>query len=1424
MLTRRFYIVFFLLLNLTFFAFSQIVKTAPFTNYKLESRNPKFIAKPFQNRIFVEEQGQFRKLVDEKNIQIPGKILYGIDNAEFMIFFTSNGFSLVFSETEKIKRKKREEKEEEDEEGLKTTWEVINVEWLNANSTVSVFANDKVNDYNTYGPYKDKTQYNNVAGFNKLNYTNIFDGVDAEFELPKEGGLKYKFIVHAGNKVPSIALKINNSRRLFLDKENNLHIEGKLNALIDKAPNAFINKTEIPIKYELKNNVVTFVTQLDAGTPLLSDLIIDPWIIDPLIPAANKAYDIQEDSLGNVFVYGGNASSSSQLQKYDALGNLQWTYNTSHMYYGDIAVANSGSIYLLVGIPGQIIKLNPSGAVIGTGPNGSEYWRLAFNKSKTILALGGNFAGGSLARLDTASLAVTDIIAYDPDIFAMATDCNGDIYSLGTYSTHTLRKTNADFTPAVSALSGYAIWASGNNYVPWAGTNSVTVNGPYVYIYDGIQLRRFWKNTLTFIDNVNVPNGLSEGCSGIAFDYCGNIYAGTLSSIEKYDMNLNHVASIPTAGNVFDLLLSGQGDILACGDGFVANLGPTCPQPPQLTVSDTSFDASCKPGSAILFASGGTAPYSYFWPQVNQSSDTVTALLAGTYTYIVNDVFCQSVQDSVTINQLPLLQISDATVVKETCLNRLDGNATVNFTGGRAPYSFLWNTAPVQTTQTAVGLSAGVYLVTVVDADSCWDTLSVIVPRNPNPIADFSTVFKCQGTPNQFSDSSTTIAGSIVQWNWDFGNGGSADTNQNPTYTYPLAGDYNVTLIVENNFSCIDTVTKIISVYYNPVANFTVQDVCFYDSVFFTDSSLIHTSASISSYVWIFNDGSPPNTSQHPTHYYTSHGVYNVTLLVTTNQTCSNAINKTVNVFDPPSSNFTFNNTCLFDSAIFINISQNPTLGTIATWEWNFGDATPVNISTISPSHLYSNYGTYQVTLITRSSNLACADTLVDSIDVFPMPIAYFAANNICLGDSISFIDSSTVSNNNTINHWQWNFGDGSPIDTLQNPVYEYLNYGTYDVTMMSITDKGCADTINQAFDVHPLPTANFVSSNVCLGFVSSYNDLSTIPTNTTNDNIVSWIWNFDDNSSTITTQNTSHTFSAVGAYDVKLKITSSFGCVDSITHTTVINPNPQVNFVASDTIGCEPLCVNFSDVSTIVSGVNNNWSWNLGNGTIINNTNAFNYCFDNDSLFNPKNYTITLTVTSDSGCVTTLVRNHHIIVNPLPSANFMVMPITATITDPVITITNLSTGANNWYWNYGDTDTSTLSIPAPHTYADTGHYLVQLITTTLLGCSDTTYQTVVIEPDFMFYIPSAFTPDEDDVNDSFIGKGSFISSFEMFIFDRWGNLIYKTDDLNKPWDGRVNNGAEIAPQGVYVYSFNIIDFKKIKHQYKGVVTLLRKE
>jgi gliding motility-associated-like protein len=304
--------------------------------------------------------------------------------------------------------------------------------------------------------------------------------------------------------------------------------------------------------------------------------------------------------------------------------------------------------------------------------------------------------------------------------------------------------------------------------------------------------------------------------------------------------------------------------------------------------------------------------------------------------------------------------------------------------------------------------------------------------------------------------------------------------------------------------------------------------------------------------------------------------------------------------------------------------------------------------------------------------------------------------------------------------------------------------------------------------------------------------------------------------------QNTSHLYTVADSFHVHLFVVSKFGCKDSLTKTSVVNPNPTVKFKAIDTIGCEPVCVSFQDLSIIATGGLIQWSWDPGDGSPISHLQNFVHCYHNNDIFKPDTLSISLTATSDSGCVSTGFRNDYITVFPNPTADFTALPKTTTIIDPVISFTDLSTGVNFWKWNFGDHDTTSQHNPSPHTYQDTGTYTITLITSTKYGCFDTANQSIFIDADFVFYVPNAFTPNDDGINDTFSGKGIFITKYEMMIFDRWGNLIFFTDDLNKPWDGKANFGSEIAQMDVYVWKVTLTDVFNRVHKYMGRVTLVK--
>lgn len=1417
-----------------------------------QTERKQILIKPLENKVFIKEQGQFSRIARELKTPLPEPVLYGVENGEFNAYFTKNGIIFQFPERRNIEEKDRKKKEGETEEKtVETTWHTSQMLWLNANASVELISEQKVSEYYNYGGLINESTINFVPAYKKLRYVNLYPGVDAEFELSEEGGIKYKFIIQPNVIVPEIAFKWEGINTINTDEKGDLHIRSKFDPLslnpewqlIDHSPNAFTSSSHIniPVKYGVAGNIVQF----QFSSPTVSSpegIVIDPWVTNPNYPGLNRAYDIQEDSIGNVFVHGNYSQSSSSnsyyVQKYNPLGALVWTYQTYSQFLGDIAVDNPGNVYIIGGYPvGKRQKLDSTGVQQWVFAGLCEEWRLAFNYSKTTLAICGYFVNpgnNNLAKLDMATGAISDQIAYSEETRSISTDCNGDMYSLHLPSSN-LRKTNANFTTGGLAPSGLTLIYSGIGYAYnpdysssiFQGFNGNVIQGPYVYIYDGTKLRRFNKTTLSPINDVIVPNAVNYQCSGLAADACGNIYAGTTNSIVKYDSALTYISTIPTTGAVYDILFSSYGNILACGEGFIGSFITNCTAPLPLSTTATSINATCKGGSASIVAAGGIVPYTYSWQPGGQTTATISNLTAGTYTYTVMDLFCHSFSDTITVHQTPQLDlvpgavgvISPGVISNESCPNSLDGSITVSVSGGTGSYSFSWNTNPIQNTQTAMGLSAGIYMATVMDADSCMDTVSIIISRKPAPKAIFGSIKECNGTATQFTDSSTTASGTISTWVWDFGIGGPpGNYTQNPAPLYANAGNYTTTLIVENSFGCTDTVSNPVQVYYNPVAGFTYSDICLGDTMHFTNTSSIDSSTSIASYLWSFGDNSPTSSLKNPNHYYSVAGTYSVLLVVTTIDSCTDMKTLSVSAFDAPLSAFTFSTPCLYDSAKYTNTSLNPTMGNTAAWSWSFGDGSPLNNTDWSPNHLYSVPGNYQLTLITYSSNLNCSDTLHSTITVFPMPIANFGFSNVCLNQTMIFNDLSNVSSG-SITSWSWNFGDGSALSSIQNQGHTYTFPGSYLVTLVANTANSCKDTISKSVVVYPLPVAQFSTSNVCDGSIASFTDYSTI---ISTDTIQSWSWNFGDGSPVFNNPNATHLFAGNGSYPVQLLVISNFGCRDSISKIIIVNPNPDVSFTANDTIGCELLCINFQNLSSIASGTNAALQWNFGDNSSIGNSQSPNHCYINDSIFLPNYFIINLTVTSDSGCISSLSKNNYITVYPNPNASFTVQPQTAFITDPVISITDLSTGTNFWNWNFGDLTTSAINTPIPHTYADTGAYIITLLATTQYGCTDSAYQTIIIDPDFLFYIPNSFTPDGDGINDNFNGMGIFISSYEMSIFDRWGNLIFFTDDVNKPWCGTANHGNELAQADVYIYSIHVIDFKRRKHNYKGIVTLLK--
>lgn len=273
------------------------------------------------------------------------------------------------------------------------------------------------------------------------------------------------------------------------------------------------------------------------------------------------------------------------------------------------------------------------------------------------------------------------------------------------------------------------------------------------------------------------------------------------------------------------------------------------------------------------------------------------------------------------------------------------------------------------------------------------------------------------------------------------------------------------------------------------------------------------------------------------------------------------------------------------------------------------------------------------------------------------------------------------------------------------------------------------------------------------------------------------------------------------------------------VTHT--INPNPVIAFATPNPKACPPHCIDFNDSTTAGSTVITKWEWDFGNGTKGTEKTPKKICYEKPGL-----YTVTLKATSDKNCSSTLVKEKMIETYKKPVAQFTEDPNPASVFDPTIHFYDQSvSNIKSWKWDFGDGTFSSPDKKNPvhiYPFEITGAYMVKLVVVDSNGCIDSTHHEIEIKPFFAFYIPNAFTPDENGVNDVFLGRGVGIDKYNMWVFDRWGNMIFESDNIDKGWNGIVKNGSEPAQTDVFVWRVKIKDIFGKSHNYTGTVTLAK--
>jgi PKD repeat protein len=623
-------------------------------------------------------------------------------------------------------------------------------------------------------------------------------------------------------------------------------------------------------------------------------------------------------------------------------------------------------------------------------------------------------------------------------------------------------------------------------------------------------------------------------------------------------------------------------------------------------------DIDVKYGVCGTVLDAGVPFTNYRW-NTGETTRTINVVANGTYWVTANDIFGYITTDTVVVN----VPYRGATVT-DTIVCIGDSIQITQLISPLNAYTFLWQNGA--TSNSIYASADGIYTATISDTIGCHLTVSSRLRIDSFSLFSLfpnDTLSGCTG--NNISLPSFQYPYQNYLWTTP---STPPNTSTLSEVTIDSAGSYKVR--VSDIHQCVARDTVYVNrKWYAPHTDFTAGQVCLGDSFSFVNLTDSVPPDRINLWQWSFGDADSSNF-QSPTHLYLSTGPYPVSLFLTTDSGCTGFKLDTVNVYPQPHANFS--NTplaiCAGTSVLFQNVSTLDLPDSLFQ-NWTFNNTDLFTDSNVV--YTFLNEGQVPVTLIVYS-NHGCADSVSQLLPVFSPLIAGFAVDSVCLGSTTVFTNLSQSFSSLT---WQWSFGDGSFSSPLENPTHKYQAANTYHVVLTVSNTIGCVDTATRDVKIAAIPVAAFTVQNACEGFLYTPQNNSVF----LNDSIVAWQWEID--TSTYNIKSPQHLFTKAGDFPVTLLVTSESGCQNSVTHNVVINPNSIALFGFSPLYGEAPLVITFNNQSSGASS----YQWNFGDGGSSAQRNPVYTYMQNGS------YDISLTVSSDSGCTSSSVRN--IIVTP---------------------------------------------------------------------------------------------------------------------------------------------------------------------------------
>jgi gliding motility-associated-like protein len=853
-------------------------------------------------------------------------------------------------------------------------------------------------------------------------------------------------------------------------------------------------------------------------------------------------------------------------------------------------------------------------------------------------------------------------------------------------------------------------------------------------------------------------------------------------------------------------------------------------------------------GTATVIASGGTAPYTYFWQSL-QTTPTITGIPIGTYIAEVTDAKGCKTQDTIVVTQPnPLTVNADSMWV--SCWGLADGGVQSTVQGGVGPYSYNWS--PVNlTTPNVNNLPAGVYTVTVTDFFNCQAQATTQILQPDSLYATFVTTnILCNGFSTGAIDAS--IFGGTAPYSYL-----CPTLLPSADLTNLAAGIYNYSVVDDNG--CSKQYSLILT---QPSAVSTTAQMTPVNCFAGSDGALnITTSGGVGPYTYLWSNGQTTEDVDS-----LSAGSYSVQ--VTNANNCVNTFNFAVTQPQQPLtlSLTQLNVACFGNSTGSINLSVSG--GTpIYSYQWNTGQATQdiVSIDT----------GFYQI-IVTDANDCVDSISTVITQPAAPISTTETHVNILCFGASTGSIDITPSGGTpSVLSGYTYDWSNNQTTQDIQT-----LSAGTYEVV---VTDSlQCTDTlditltqplapIDVTFDIEnvkcfadstgslfanitggtapyefgwstldstlfidSLPIGNYaisvIDSNNCTYAETAVVNQPQNPLTATYAEVQPQCFGYSNGQLILTSSGGTPGYQydwstgdstavvdslATGTYSVI--VTDTNGCTFNLDCFLGEPAQIQPSFDSDILNGCSPLVVEFFNTSD----ADFNCAWTFGDSLTYSGCEDVVITFEAGGV-----YDVNLVAYDANGCFNDVTYDNYITVYQTPTASLTASPTLLFPESPVTTILNTSTPADFYIWNMGVGDPDEMYFePGDYQYpaniSDT--FLITLYAITTEGCADTAYQLIFFNNDPFYYVPNTFIPNDDNRNDIWTPVFSNLENVKKYniqVYNRWGELIFETSDPTQGWDGTYKDNK--CQDGTYIWKLQFTWYDKRIYDATGHVNLLR--